>query len=141
MTSPEDLKYSMYKEMDIIQGIINRMANNSFLIKGWAISLISVTLLLKGTNMQAFIAFLPLVTMWYLDAYFLRQERLYRALYDWVINNRLNTDEYLFSMNVSRFSKDVDSICKVMMSKTLKPFYSSIAVVAIVYIIILFINS
>ena len=28
----------LFKEIDLIQGCINRMANNSFLIKGWALS-------------------------------------------------------------------------------------------------------
>ncbi|GKX32355.1 hypothetical protein SH1V18_48350 [Vallitalea longa] len=31
----------MHKELDLIQGCVNRMASNSFHIKGWAIGLIS----------------------------------------------------------------------------------------------------
>ena len=30
----------LHKEIDLIQGCINRMANNSFLLKGWLVSII-----------------------------------------------------------------------------------------------------
>ncbi len=97
------LKESMLKEIDIIQGTIKRMAFNSFVIKGWAITLVVVALLLRGVEYQVWIAFIPLLVFWFLDSYFLHQERLYRRLYEWVINNRLNTKEYLFDMNAYRF--------------------------------------
>jgi hypothetical protein len=68
----------LFEELKLVQGVINRMGSNSFLIKGWAITLIVATLLLKGNNYQFFIAFLPLFMFWYLDAYFLRLEPLRR---------------------------------------------------------------
>ena len=88
MATQEEVKEFMLKEVDIIQEIIKRMAHNSFLIKGWTITLVVATLLLKGNKAQAFITFIPLIGLWYLDAYFLRQERLYRKLYSWVVANR-----------------------------------------------------
>ena len=36
----------LHKEIDLIQDCIKRMANNSFLIKGWTVSLIAVVLAL-----------------------------------------------------------------------------------------------
>ena len=75
------LKEFMLKEIDVIQGIIKRMAFNSFAIKGWTITLIVVTLLLKGANYQVWIAFIPLLVFWFLDSYFLQQERLYNKKY------------------------------------------------------------
>ena len=36
----------LHKEIDLIQGVITRMANNSFLLKGWIVSLIAVLLAL-----------------------------------------------------------------------------------------------
>jgi len=126
MDDKENLKEYMIKEIEIIQGIINRMAFNSFMIKGWAITLVVVTLLLKGTEDQILIAFIPLLAFWSLDAYFLWQERLYRKLYGWVINNRLKTDEYLFDMNSYRFKNEVQSRYKIMCSTTLFLFYGFI---------------
>lgn len=133
----KNLKEYMLKEIDIIQNIINRMAFNSFVVKGWAITLIVVTLLFRGSKYQVWIAFIPLVVFWFLDSYFLQQERLYRKLYEWVIKNRLKTEENLFNMNTDRFKTDVQSRIRIMFSITLGWFYSSIAVLIIVYAIIL----
>ncbi len=138
MEEKESLREYMLKEVDIIQGIIRRMAFNSFMIKGWAITLVVVALLLKGTGYQVLIAFIPLLVFWFLDAYFLWQERMYRKLYDWVINNRLKTDEYLFDMNAYRFEEEVQSRFRIMFSITLGWFYGSIAILIVVYSVLLF---
>ena len=131
-----NLKEFMLKEIEIIQDIIKRMAFNSFMIKGWAITLVVVALLLKGTHKyQVWIAFIPLVVFWFLDAYFLWQERLYRKLYDWVVQNRLKTNEHLFDMNAYRFKGEVQSKLRIMFSITLGWFYGAIAVMVAIYAI------
>jgi len=136
----DNLKEYMLKEIDIIQDIIKRMAFNSFMIKGWTITLVVVSLLLKGTEKyQVWIAFIPLVVFWLLNAYFLRQERMYIILYDWVINNRLNTEEHLFDMKTRRFKNEVQSIPRIMFSITLGWFYGSIAILVIIYVLMLLI--
>ncbi len=138
MENKESLKEYMLKEIEIIQDIIKRMAFNSFMIKGWAITLVVVTLLLKGTEKyQIWIAFIPLLVFWFLDAYFLWQERMYRKLYDWVINNRLKTEKYLFDMNAYRFKEEVQSRFRIMFSITLGWFYGSIVILIIIYALIL----
>jgi hypothetical protein len=129
----DDLREYMLKEIEIIQDIIKRMALNSFLIKGWSVTLVVGTLLLKGDRYQAFIAFIPLLVFWFLDAYFLRQERLYRELYNWVVANRLKTNEYLLDMNAYRFKDRIQSIPGVMFSLTLGAFYGSVAALTICY--------
>ena len=133
----EDLKDYMLKEIEIIQDIIKRMAFNSFMIKGWTITLVVVALLLKGADYQVWIAFIPLLVFWFLDAYFLWQERMYRGLYEWVINNRLNTDEYLFDMNACRFKDKVQSRFRIMFSITLGWFYGAIAILIVIYSVFL----
>ena len=125
------------EELKIIQDIIKRMAFNSFLIKGWSISLVVATLLLKGNKYQVLIAFIPLLVFWFLDAYFLWQEKMYRELYKWVVGNRLKTDEYLFDMNAYRFEDKVQSKFRIMFSITLGWFYCSIAILVTIYILIL----
>jgi len=137
MEEKEGLREYMLKEIDIIQDIIRRMAFNSFLIKGWAISLVVIALLLKGTEYQVWIAFIPLLVFWFLDTYFLWQERMYRKLYEWVIKNRLKTDEYLFDMNAYRFKDEVQSRFRIMFSITLGWFYGSIAILIIIYSVFL----
>ena len=141
MEEEDKLKEYMLKEIEIIQDIIRRMGFNSFMIKGWAITLVVVTLLLKGTGYQVWIAFIPLLAFWFLDAYFLWQERMYRKLYEWVINNRLKTEEYLFDMNAYRFKGEVQSRFRIMFSITLGWFYVSIAILVLIYSVLLFLVS
>jgi len=138
MEDKANLKEYMLKEIDIVQEIIKRMAFNSFVIKGWAMILVVVTLLLKGIKHQVLIAFIPLIIFWFLDAYFLWQERMYRKLYYWVISNRLKTDEHLFDMNAYRFKDKVQSRFRIMFSITLGWFYGSIAVLIVIYAIAIF---
>lgn len=138
MSDAENLKEYMLKEVDLIQDIIKRMAYSSLLIKGWALTLVVVTLLLRGTEHQVWIAFIPLMVFWFLDAYFLWQERMYRKLYEWVIGNRLNTDENLLDMNAYRFENEVQSKFRIMFSITLGWFYLSIAVLIVIYAVVLF---
>lgn len=141
MEDEKDLKQYMLKEIDIIQDIIKRLAYDSFLIKGWAISLVVVTLLLKGMEYQIYLAFIPLIVFWFLDAYYLWQERMYRKLYDWVVSNRLKTKEYLFDMNAKgRFKNQVQSQFRIMFSLTLGWFYGSIAILVVIYALILHYN-
>ena len=141
MENEDKLKEFMLKEIEIIQDIIRRMGFNSFMIKGWAITLVVVALLLKGTEYQVWIAFIPLLVFWFLDAYFLWQERMYRKLYEWVINNRLKTEEYLFDMNAYRFEGEVQSRFRIIFSITLGWFYVSIAILIVIYSILLFLVS
>ena len=65
----------LHKEIDLIQGCINRMANNSFLLKGWAISIIAVVLALADKALEpallSAVVLIPLFSFWYLDAFFL----------------------------------------------------------------------
>ena len=136
----EELKEFMLKEIEIIQDIIKRMAFNSFMIKGWTITLVAVTLLLRGSEYQVLIAFIPILIFWFLDAYFLWQERLYRRLYNWVIKNRTNTDQYLFDMNAYRFKNEEQSRLRIMFSITLGWFYGSIFILTLIYAIYIFLG-
>ncbi len=135
-------KEYLLKEIDTIQSIINRMSSNSFLIKGWTVTLVVGVLLLdrtilEGSKLQISIAFIPLIIFWFLDAYFLWQEKMYRKLYDWVIANRLDTDENLLDMNARRFRKNVGSRLKIMFSVTLGWFYGSIFALTSIYVILI----
>lgn len=65
------------KHLEILQATSTRMAGNSFLIKGWCITLVAAILALasQGNNQRIiFVNYLPIVMFWLLDAYFLRQE-------------------------------------------------------------------
>jgi len=134
--NPDKQEKYLFEEIKIIQDIIKRMAGNSFLIKGWTLTLVVGALLLKGSMYQALIAFIPAILFWFLDAYFLRQERLYRKLYEWVVNNRLKTSDYIFDMNAYRFDNKVPNIFRIMTSITLLIFYISIIISIIVFFVL-----
>jgi hypothetical protein len=128
----------LHKEIDLIQGVINRMASNSFLLKGWIVSLIAVILALTkdtivATQLSYFslILLLPVIVFWYLDAFFLHKERCYIKLYEWVIKNRQTSLDNTYSLNYKKYEKDVDSIFKIMFSTTLRLFYGFIVFVLI----------
>lgn len=77
--------------LDLIQSCITRMANCSFSLKGWYISLVTLALtLLIGQGCKVSIIGLVLfgvtTIFWGLDGFFLKMETLYRWKYEWVIN-------------------------------------------------------
>lgn len=124
------------KELELIQGVIERMASNSFYIKGWAVTLVAAVFVLEGGTNRVWIAFLPIMIFWILDAYYVRQERLYRHLYSWVIDNRRSTSDHLFDLETTRFEDKVGSHGKMMFSLTLLWFYAAIGVATAVYAIL-----
>lgn len=129
----------LHKEIDLIQDCIKRMANNSFLLKGWTISLVSIILTFSPKNIsQVFLGSIMLVIViafWSLDAYFLRLERMYRKMYNWVLNERKNGNTtYEYDLDPSRFKSQVEKITCVMLSKTLFLFYGVILVPVIIFI-------
>lgn len=126
----------LHKEIDLIQNIISRMASNSFLLKGWVITIIvgvlaltKETFLINDFTYLSLILLLPLIVFWYLDAYFLHKERCYRKLYIWVIQNREASEEYKYNLDYTRFKNEVDGILKIMFSPTLRVFYGITALI------------
>lgn len=119
------------KHLEMIQAVVSRMASNSFLIKGWCITLVSalLALTLQGVKLEyVLVSFLPVLMFWFLDAYFLRQERLFRKLYDKIRVTPENSID--FSMNTLEFVKDTPSWVRVGFSRTLLLFYGTLVVVA-----------
>lgn len=113
--------------LQMIQEIIKRMANNSFLIKGWSVLLVSAILAVAFKEQQILfllVAALPALVLWGLDGYFLREERLFRKLYNHVTT--IDDEEIDFSMNYSDFSNNVPSWFTVALSWTLLAFHGAI---------------
>ena len=122
------------KHLELIQGVINRLAGDSFRMKGWAVILVSAVLVLvvgEDRLELAPVGLVPVLAFWGLDAYFLWQERLFHALYDQV---RLTDESEIdFSMDVRdvRTGRDL-TWTAVLASRTLLPFYGALAVVVVV---------
>lgn len=131
----QDRKQDLLKEIELIQSVITRMANTSFLIKGWTITMVTLVFTAKADIYATYFVFIPMFAFWFLDAYFLKHERLYRALYNWVIEHRMTNDVHLFSLNPGHFNLKGQAIIKVMFSPTLGVFYGMIFILIVAYIL------
>ncbi|CAC9982334.1 hypothetical protein [uncultured Gammaproteobacteria bacterium] len=127
------------KHLEMIQGVINRMAGNSFLLKGWSVTLISALFALAAKDSNQiflYLAYFPCVTFWSLDGYFLWQERMYRKLYQEVAS--IAPDSINFDMNATKFKNDVDSWFSICFSVTIRLFHGIIfGVIVLIMLIII----
>lgn len=121
------------KHLEFIQAVITRMNSNSFLLKGWAITLISAffALAAKDSNYEyIIIAYIAIPLFWGLDAFYLSQERKYRDLYN---NVRLLKEENIdFNMDTSFSNKHKNSWFRCIFSKTILTFYLTIFLITLV---------
>jgi hypothetical protein len=126
------------KHLEMIQGVINRMAGNSFLLKGWSVTLTSALFALAAKDSNPFfvyLAYFPCATFWSLDGYFLHQERLYRKLYQEV--SKKKPDEIDFSMNATVYKNEVDSWFLTCLSITLRLFHGTVFGAIIIIMLIM----
>ena len=114
------------KHLEMTQAVINRLGSDSFLLKGWSMTVIVATMVLIARyDMQnpclVLAVMLPVLGFWILDGYFLRQERLFRQVYD-EVRQQDDTD---FEMDVMKHvNKPQCSWLSAMFSITLVIFYA-----------------
>ncbi len=123
------------KHLEFIQTVISRQAKNSFLLKGWVITLIAALFAFvpKDGGLRPVLSVYSLIFIfWMLDSYYLWQEKLFRFLYDHV--RKLKEDEIDFDMNTKIFSKQHNcSWWDIAISRTPLIFYSSLMIFTIVF--------
>jgi len=104
------------KHLEFIQNTINRMSTNSFIIKGWAITLIGLIisfteiegryLFYKSTYnfpIEMVILLLVIVLFWSFNAYFLQQERRYISIYTKTIEQFNRNNSLILDMNFENY--------------------------------------
>lgn len=123
------------KHLEFIQNIITRMNANSFQIKEWTVAIVSALLaIFASTNNNYLIiaAILPTTLFWFLDTYYLVQERKFIGLYNDVAEISENPKEIkLFEMRPDLYTNGKYSYCNVFFSKTICTLYLSIIVILI----------
>lgn len=139
-----NLKEYFFKEIDLIQGVINRMARNSFMIKGWSLTVVGIASSLNLTSEKSVFLSVGISVIclffWGLDAFYLRTERKYQALYSDVVD-KYNHKKYdqinWFSLSTADYEYDplVGSLKTVMFSKTILPFYLCLILVSVLLLI------
>lgn len=128
------------KHLEMIQGVINRMASNSFALKGWAVTLVAAIFALasKDANEMYFlVAYIPIIVFWGLDAYYLLQERLYRALYGKVRTMKDEEIDFDMNANLQEFKNNPKNTwMNCLLSNTEKWFYIPLAIICVIVIIL-----
>lgn len=112
------------KHLEFIQNVITRMNSNSFLIKGWTITLVSALFALaaKDANVNyVLVSYIAIPVFWVLDGFYISQERQYRDLYKEVAAK--SESDIDFSMDASGYCKGDRIWLAGIFSKTLIPFY------------------
>jgi len=111
------------KHLEFVQNTINRMSTNSFLIKGWAITLIGIIFGLNkfegnylfqysdyNLPVEIVIIVLIILLFWLTNAYFLQQERRYIYIYSKTIE-QFNTpnNNLILDMNYKNYITPTNS--------------------------------
>jgi hypothetical protein len=100
---------SKLKHLEFIQAAINRMAQNSFVFKGWAVTVAAGLSAFGAVDTKYGLLAIALVStlmFWGLDAYYLWLERCFITLYGEVA---AKTDDQIdFSMSINK----VDGVTK-----------------------------
>jgi hypothetical protein len=124
------------KHLEFIQAGITRFGANSFLIKGWALTIgaaFYAVLVNKLSSGIALAGLVPLVAFWFLDGMFLWYERLFRKLYDDA--RRPGTGLELLSMDTTPYRTEA-TWAKATFSTTLLLFYGALIVVDVAFLVI-----
>lgn len=119
------------KHLEFAQGVINRMGQNSFLIKGWTVTLVSGLFALAANDSNqkyVIVAYFPTLVFWLLDSYYLYQERLFRKIYDHVRKETVVD----YSLNTKKFDKGLSDWTSAALSKTILLFYGVVFLTLII---------
>lgn len=131
------------KYLEMIENIIQRMASNSFQLKGWSVTLVSLIggLAAAGSDKRfILLAFIPEIAFWFLDSFYLQLERKYKALYKEAVSR--DEADIDFSMDTNRISYSAEDAkricyCRCLFSLTEWLFYLSICAGILLLIVVL----
>ncbi|CAL2083465.1 conserved membrane hypothetical protein [Tenacibaculum dicentrarchi] len=112
------------KHLEFIQNTITRMSTNSFTVKGWSVAIITALFAFSANESNknyAYLVYFIAPFFWYLNAFFLMQERRYRELYNEVRLKKNNVID--FSMDASKFNKGKCAFWRSCFGETIFPLY------------------
>jgi hypothetical protein len=118
--------------LNMMQGVINRMATNSASCKAWCVSLVSALLVVimdKGKPEFLPIAYIPAVLFLLLDGYYLVQEKRFRNSYNTFID-RLHGDAIVANdlYAISPSGSWLAALWHAAKSLSIWPFYAAMVV-------------
>lgn len=133
-----DLSDRHIQHLGMIQDVIKRLADNSFSVRRWTLVTVGALIALAVRADEPILAYAslgPALVFWGLDGYYLRQERLFRRLYDRVRTSPDSVDP--FAMWAPDLASPRESYRSVVFSITEFLVYFPIAIIAIVIGIVL----
>jgi hypothetical protein len=95
--------------INLLQGIITRLANNSASCKTWCLTLVSALLSLAGSIHNPAlvkIALVPVVVFGFIDTRYLSQERAYRKLYKAIAGKLRRQDKDTYTRGEDLFKAE-----------------------------------
>ena len=134
LTTPDDKR----KHLEFLQGVINRMASNSFLFKGWSITIIAGISAFAAKDSNPALMTIPIVStllFWAVDAYYLMLERAFRNHYKIVAKQ----DPSKIDFNMKPASNDIKPTMWISTMKrpVLIMFYGVVLIMLLVLVFIL----
>lgn len=124
--------------LQMIEMVIERMAKNSFTLKGWSVTLVVAVFGFSiQTTQQKYIliAYVPIIVFWFLDAYYLLIERKYKSLYKLTLLK--SETEIDFDMDINNLSTSKkNSYLFSVLSATELMFYAPIIIVITILIFV-----
>jgi hypothetical protein len=137
MLAPEKIADMRLKQLEMIQGIIARMATYSVTLKNYCITLTTAVCGLAISLQRPLVvllAMLPIVVFASLDAQYLRMERRFRALFD---NVRQENWEQMPNLEININRIPSPSLRRVIFSWSISSFYLSLMAGVFIVIAIL----
>ncbi len=121
------------KHLEFIQKVIDRMGSNSFQMKSWMLVVATALLGSYANTLNknfVLLAIFPTIIFWFLDAYYLQQERKFRGVYDDVIGNSKEPKTIQpFTMPIGQYKGGKYSLWDVFTSITIFTQYGSIILI------------
>jgi hypothetical protein len=117
------------QHLEFIQNVITRLSANSFKIKELVVLLTTVvfTIYIASKSIKILlVSMFSIIIFWALDAYYLQQERKFRALYDDATGlSNLNIVK-TYEMSIDKYNSKINKkfgLANAMFSKTIFLFY------------------
>jgi len=116
--------------IEMLQGIINRMASNSANCKTWTVTILCAMLAITNTPIckLAPICYGLIGVMFLLDCFYLGLERHFREIQKDIVNKVVAGEEFVpFKMKSTGFCDQLEGILGGMISISTTPFYLTLA--------------
>jgi hypothetical protein len=114
------------EHIKLLQGIVNRLANNSASCKTWCLTLVAALLSLAGTSRNPAlvpISLVPVVMFGFIDTMYLAQERAYRDLYKRMVGKMQNGSYAVTDAFEATAPINFGGFCRAFLSWSIWPIY------------------